>query len=279
MAKIEIHCPTCSKKGNIEIDDKSLENSARGLLAVHIPIGTVCTHSFISFIDRNYAVRDYFVADFHIEMPQIESMEKINSIDIISKDVIDIDLIKLNVHAMTLTYVLKAIFLKQKIILISDYEFLYDHLFKFFNYITKSAFEFDISFVKEEEYKVNKKEYKNCIVIKEVEIIRNQKNIINQKKLYIEKQIVNKFFSTTELGYSYIFLKNEIGKCYELSKAIVDFIKEEKENKNLIKISKNLEERYHIKINPTYLNFLISIVENYFGLQVPSISESFFNAL
>jgi len=278
MPNIAIQCPTCLKKGNIEIKDNALKNVSKGLLAIHIPIGAVCTHSFITYIDRNYAVRDYFVADFEIELPQIESMEKIDSIDIISKDIIDIDLIKLNVHAMTLTYILKAIFLKQKIILISEYEFLYDHLFKFFNYITKNAFEVDISYVNEEEYKVNKKEYKNCIVIKELEIIRNYKNTINQKKLYIEKHIVNKFFSTTELGYSYIFLKNEISKCYELSKTIVDFIKEEKENRNLIKITKNLEEKYHIKINQTYLDFLIAIVENYFGLKVPSISESFFNA-
>ena len=98
------------------------------------------------------------------------------------------------------------------------------------------------------------------MVFKGAEIIRNHKKKINQKKLYVEKHIVNKFFSTTELGYSYIFLKNEITKCYNLSKAIVDFIKEEKENKNLIKITQNLEERYQIKLNPTYLNFLITIV-------------------
>jgi len=113
-------------------------------------------------------------------------------------------------------------------------------------------------------------------------LIKNNKKIINPKKLEIEKHIITKFLTHGELGFSYIFFKNEIFKAFKLSKSIVEFINDEKErdNKiNIIKINKNIEDSYQIKINPIYLNFLISIVESYHGIPVPSITTSFLGAL
>ncbi|MFX1395163.1 MAG: hypothetical protein ACFFAH_16565, partial [Promethearchaeota archaeon] len=60
--------------------------------------------------------------------------------------------------------------------------------------------------------------------------------------------------------------------------AIVNFInecKEKNEKVNTLKISTQLEDLYDFKINTIYLNFLIEIVKHYFGITLPSITDSF----
>ena len=134
----------------------------------------------------------------------------------------------------------------------------------------------------EEEFKGNKKDVKDYMVFQGTKIINNNNKLINPKKLYVEKQLASTFLSEQELGYSYILLKNEIQKIYELVKSIGEFIKKEEtdgEKTNILKITSFIEEDYNTKINPTYLNFLIEIVETYFDIKVPSISESFLESL
>ncbi|MFX1256895.1 MAG: hypothetical protein ACFFAN_03470 [Promethearchaeota archaeon] len=278
MTKIQIKCPSCSKTGFIEMFPEAMKNSLRGLLAVNIAKSIICSHSFIAYIDKNLQVRDYFIADFQIELPEITLEEKIKVGKIPSKDIIDIDLIKLNISAILLTYILKSIFLKQKIVLIHNQEFLHNHIYNFFKYITKNSFESTITILTEEKYNSNKKNYKDSMVFDNINIIRNVKNFINPKKLNIEKQIVSRFMNEYDLGYSYVVLKNDIQRAYELSKSIVEFINEAKKKKetiNTLKISTQLEEVYKIKINTIYLKFLMKIVEDYFGVSVPSLTDSF----
>ncbi|MFX1257708.1 MAG: hypothetical protein ACFFAN_07615 [Promethearchaeota archaeon] len=282
MEKVKIVCPSCSKNGIIEISPDALKNSLRGLLAVNIAKGIICEHSFIAYIDKNLNVRDYFIADFQIELPEITPEEKIKVGKIPSKDIVDIDLIKLNMPAIQLVYILKSIFYKQKVVLINDQEFLYTHIYNFLKYITQNSFEIDISILTQEKYKNNKKNYKDSMVFKSVSIVKNVKNLINPKKIDVEKQIVNRFMTEYDLGYSYIVLKNDIQKAFELSKVILDFVDEsEKKNEsvNILKINVELEKKYEIKINKQYLNFLTEIVEHYFGVLLPSLTDSFFDFL
>ena len=278
MNKIQINCPSCSKTGYIEISPDAMKNTLRGLLAINIAKDIICSHSFIAYIDKNLNVRDYFVADFQIELPQMTPEEISKADKIPSKDIVDIDLIKLNIPAMLLTYILKSIFLKQKIVLIHDNEYLHNHIHNFFKYITQNSFEMDIIIITEEMYKNDKKNYKDSMVFERIDILRNVKNRINPKKLSVEKQIVSRFVTEVGLSYSYIFLKNDILKAFEFSKAIVDLIneiKEKNEKVNTLKISTELEKMYNIKINTIYLNFLIEIVKYYFGATLPSITDSF----
>jgi len=278
MTKVQINCPSCSKTGSIEISPNLIKDSLRGLLAINIAKDIICPHSFIAYIDKNLNVRDYFVADFQIELPQMTPEEISKADKIPSKDIVDIDLIKLNIPAMLLTYVLRSIFLKQNIILIQDQEFLHNHIQNFFKYITQNSFEMDIIIITEEMYKNDKKNYKDSMVFERINILRNVKNRINPKKLSVEKQIVSRFVTEVGLSYSYIFLKNDILKAFEFSKAIVDLIneiKEKNEKVNTLKISTELEKMYNIKINTIYLNFLIEIVKYYFGATLPSITDSF----
>ncbi|MFX0069974.1 MAG: hypothetical protein ACFFAO_02690 [Candidatus Hermodarchaeota archaeon] len=281
MADVIIRCPSCGNKGKINVSDESIKEIKRGLLAINIASNIVCSHSFIAYIDGNFQVRDYFIADFHVEIPDIAPSKELKDISIPKKDVVDIDLIKLNLPATLITYIIKSILSNQKILLISDNKFLHNHILNFFKYITQDTFEINISMTNEEDYKKNKKLYKDYMVFHDTNIIRNHQNIIVPKKLGVEKEIVSKFVTESELGYSYIILKNEIQKIFELSKAIVDLIKEdEKDDKiNILKILNKLEENYEIKISTYYSNFLLKVVKEYFDISVPTISESFLDIL
>ena len=284
MPNVKINCPICDKKGIIEISQDVMKNVSRGLLAVNIAEGIVlnCSHSFVAYIDKNFNVRDYFTADFQIEIPEITPTEKIQASKIPTKEVLDIDLIRLNISSILLTYILKSIFSKQKIVLLSNQQFLYGYILNFFKYITQDAFKVDLTIMTAEDFENRKKELKDAIVFENNNIIKNNKNLINPKKLLIESGIVGKFLKETDLGFGYIILKNEIQKAYGLAKSIVDVIDDEKkkgEKVNILKIQTELEKKYGVKINTLYLKFLIDIVINYFGISVPSLLDGFFNFL
>ena len=282
LPEIEIKCPLCSKKGVISIDEDLIKSSSRGLLSVHIANDIVCEHTFTAYIDKNLQIRDYFFVDFSVKLPEISLIENLEQETIPPKEIIDVDLIKLNIHAITLTYIIKSIFLKQKIVLISNQEFLSQHIEKFFEYITQNSFEMDLVLINSKEYANNKKSYKDAMVFESNKIIRNNKKLINPKKLDIEKKIVERFYSESQLGYSYIVLKNEIFKAYELSKKIIKEIEEfnkSGKNPNILTIQNKLEKVYNAKIDKLYLNFLIEIVENYFEVSVPSLINGLFDFL
>lgn len=277
MPKLLIKCPTCGKLGNIEVENDIMKDVSRGLLTFKIIKDTICSHSFIIYIDKNFNIRDYIVADFQIELPKFEINEKIEELNIILKDKIDIDLIKLNLSATLLSFILKSIFSKVKIVLISDKEFLYEHISNFYKYVTQNSFNVDISLLSEESYKKNKRTYKDSVVFKNNTIINDNKKIIDPKKIHVEKLIINKFLTEKEPEFSFILLKNEIQKVFQLSKSIVNFIngvKKIDEKINILKIKTQLEELYKIKLNELYLNFLIDIVKNYFKLDIPSYGDS-----
>ena len=276
MSRIKISCPSCTINGYIEVSEDSLKDITRGLLAINIPEGTICEHTFITYVDKNLRVRDYFLADFKIEIPEIALSEEIEEKKIISKEVIKLDLIKLNLPALLLTYVFKSIFSKQKIVIISELEFLYEHVSNFFDYITRDTFNVDIEIMTKKDYKKNKKMYKDHMVFNRSEILNNVNKIINVKKLKVEKYFVKNFLSEPDLSYSYIILKNEIRKIYQLSKSVIDYANEQKiEKLNLKLIVDYLTEKYNIKIQKTYLNFLIDIMKSYFDFDLLSIISAF----
>ena len=274
MTIIRIHCPTCESVGEIEVSEDQVKNVSRGLLAINIARKIVCDHTFITYVDKNLAVRDYFVADFEVTLPEIASIRKVQSDTIPTKEIVDVDLIKLNLPAITLTYILKSIFSKLKTVLISSQDFLYNHIVNFLKYINADAFELNFLIMSPEDYKKNKKEYKDFVVFENVTVLQNPKKILNLKKIAVEKHIVNRFMMEHELGYSYIYLRNEVFKAFELAKSIINF-KEKNKEANTFKITKHLEKQFGVKIDLSYLDFLVDIVDNYFGVKIPSASESF----
>ena len=282
MTSVRIVCPSCKKQGNIDVSLDVLKGATKGLLAINISPDIICPHSFVAYVDKNLKIRDYFMADFKIQLPEISSIEKVSVASEPQKKIIDVDLIRFNISAIQLTYILKSIFSKQKIVIILDHEFLFEHLYKFFKYITKGSFETDISITTKEMYNNEKKKYKDSIVLEGYNMLNNPKKIIDIKDLAIEKQLVSRFLTEKELNYSYIILKNEIQKIAELSKKVMEIIKvhnEKNENINILKIHSQLEDFYKTKINMGYFKYLLNNVGNYYGIKIPTFTESLLDLL
>lgn len=270
MAKVEIRCPICSQWEHVEIADDATKNVAKGLLAINIAAGMICEHSFIAYVDKNFSVRDCLVADFKIELPEsTPTEEKITP----ETETIKFDLIKMNIPELLMVNVIKAIFLGKKAIILSDQEFLYNHLLNFFKAITENSFEFDLLILSEAHYKSSKNDYKDYLIFKNREIIRDKSKYINPKKLEYEKAMVHKFATEYDLMAGVIILRNEINKAYEFSKTITELI-QNKEGKAITSklIIEHISEKHGERIQKPYLSFLIDIVHNYFKKTVPKIS-------
>jgi len=239
LTVIEITCPSCKNKGKIEISDEAIKNVSRGLLAVNVATNLICEHTFIAYVDKNLSVRDYFIADFQIEIPDIAPTEDSEAKEIISKGTLNLDAIKLNLSADLITNVLKSIFFNKKIAIISDLDFLNEHILNFFRQLIEGSFDAYISVISQEEYKSNKKNYKDSIVLEGKKVLRDEEKIINPKKMKVEKQMVGNFFVEFDPIASYFGLKNEIRKTFRLSQSIVDFASKVK--KDVIIDSSDLE--------------------------------------
>jgi len=269
---IKIRCPSCGKWGDIEISEESIKSVSRGLLSVNVMANTICPDSFIAYVDKNLKVREYFVADFQIELPEA-IFEKPNiEKRILIEELLDLDLIKLNIPAPVLSYILRGIFFKQKIALVLEEEFLKIHITTFFKYITQDTFKSEISIISKDDYINNKKEFKDYLVFDNTGIINDKNKIINPKKIPIERRIIHQFLLESDKNLSFILLRNEMQKAFELSKYIVNYfdIIEDKKKIDVHSISEKLQETYKSKISSVYLNFLFDIVEYYFEIKVPS---------
>ncbi|MBD3253962.1 MAG: hypothetical protein GF383_02665 [Candidatus Lokiarchaeota archaeon] len=299
MKKVKVICPHCSEKGYIELSEDSLKDFPRGLLAVNIAPNIICPHEFIVYLDRNLTVRDYFTTDFQIQLPTLRTPEKFNDLKLPKKETLNLDLIKLDFPAILFVHILKSIFLGKKtaLLLNEDMVFLKEHLFNFFRYLTRDSFEIELNIITENEYKKNKKKFKNSMVFKDKEVIRNFKKLIDPKKLKVERQIVMKFFSESDLAYSYLLLRNEIQKAYFLAKSIVNFVENFKEEERtesekvsensmlagilehavskekviLMVVSDYLRDKHDVKVQKDYIKFLLEIVNHYFNANTNKI--------
>ena len=278
MKKIEFECPECFKKRLIQIDEKSIKNSQRGLISINIINDQVCSHSFIAYLDNNYALRDTFTTDFTIELPKIKiKTEEINKKNIPKSDEINIDLIKLNIFPISFIFFLRCCFQNNKILILNDIKLMNLHLNNLFNYIFKDTFNINVFIKNREFYLSNKKEFKDFIVLDGKTIIRDKEKVLNQKKIKIEKSIIQKFFAENDSLINLIFLRNEINKAYELSKTIIELFKTLKKGEkiNINMVLEKLHEVYSSEISKTYLDFLIEIIKNYFQIKAPIIYENF----
>lgn len=272
--KLSVSCPKCSVKGFINVSEDAVTKAQRGLVAINIARNTVCEHSFVAYVDKNFKVRDCFIADFNIEISEVSQVKEIGTEGGINIDLIDIDLVKLNFPAELITYTLRGIFLNKQIIILSDLTHLFDNFSNFFKFITQNSFNIDVSFFTNEEYQKNKKQYKLYIVLKGKDVFYDAESAIDLKKLKEEKTIVQKFFDEKDLKSSLIIIKNEMQKIFEMAKTIANFVKENKSKAITSKvIMDTLSEIYPNKISLVYANFLIEIVENYFKINVPKDSE------
>jgi len=271
MVKLEVRCPICSMRGNIEVSEEEVKSSTRGLFAVNIPVEIICSHSFIAYVDKNLTVRDTYTADFQIELPTFESKEE--DVDTSLTDLIDVSLIKLNLTGSNLAHIFHAMIYRNKILVISDQDFLFDKMTQFFEYITQDSYELNIQFVSQSNYKADN--FKDFVILKGNEILKDPQKLFNKRKLNVEKTIAQHFIIEYKPTKSLIFLKNELKKTYELSNSIIEIVQKLKKGKKVYsrQIIEALEKIYNIKISIPYLDFLYEIVENYFNIEVPKTSN------
>ncbi|MFX1314554.1 MAG: hypothetical protein ACFE9T_01725 [Promethearchaeota archaeon] len=273
MAKLEIRCPSCSARGKIEIAEDVIKNVSKGLLAVNIAIGMICEHSFIAYVDKNMQIRDYFMADFEIQVPADSSSSTTEETLVPETESIDFDLIKINIPSLLIAHVIRATYLGRKIIIISDLDFLYNHITNFFKYIMQNSFQIDIKIISKEQYKTNKKNYEDYVIFEGRKILQDKVKTIDPKKIEGEKAIAEKFLSEYDLMTGLIFIRNEIHKAYKYSKIIAEFIENQKSKVITSKLLiDHIAETYEEHVKIPYLKFLIEIVGNYFKVDVPHIN-------
>lgn len=134
---------------------------------------------------------------------------------------IDIDLLSLNLPPLTLTFILRACFNDEKIILINDENTITTHLENFFYYMFQDSFKIEISMMPIDYYKKYKNQFKNHVVIVKDTIVKDNTNLLNLKQMKIEKAIVQKYIGDSNPKVSLIIVKNEIKKAFNLAKEII----------------------------------------------------------
>ena len=273
--EIEVRCPACSKAGKIEVSEERLKKASRGLLAVNVSAEMICEHSFIAYIDKNLEIRDAFIADFQIELPDLGEKEVSEAEEEFITDKIDLTIIKLNFSASLLAYLLKSIFLKEDIAILSDQKFLYSHMNNFIDYITSDIKkDIKVEMIPRETYLEEKKAYEDYVVLENNNVIQNKDSILEASELNVERTIIQRFLEEFDEKSSIIILKNEVQRAFTLAETLVEYIEnfegEEIQSKELIDY---VEEKRDITVKIPYLNFLLDIVENFFGIDVPRSSE------
>jgi hypothetical protein len=273
MVILEVRCPACSKRGKIEVSEEEVKNTTKGLYAVNVKDKMICDHSFVVYVDKNLVVRDSFIADFQIDMPVSVSKKEIEKdIGILPKS-FDVSLLRINFTASVLAYFLKAIIRRKKIIIISEKEFLHEHLSNFLRYICSESFDVEFDIIKLKDYDSEK--YGNHIVIQENEVIKDDDNIFASKNVKVERTIIQTFLNEIEPMTSIVLLKSELTRIYQLSEIIVDMIKNLKKNETLYskKVISDLANIRGIQIQIPYLEYLYEVVEYYFGVTIPKSSS------
>jgi hypothetical protein len=215
-----------------------------------------------------------FSLDFQILLPEIEIKGIEEESEIPDTSLIDIDLIKLQLRPLTLAYILKCCFLGKEILLFVDKEDLNNHLINFFKFIFENSFETNVHVEKSEIYEMDKKKYKDFIVLDEKEVIKDKYKILDSDKIRIEQKIIQKFFAEITPKPGLIALKKEIKKAFdfaqEFSTKVTELIKREEKKPALKVIIHELTHISNVKISMPYLRFLQEISEHYFDIKIPS---------
>lgn len=70
---IEVKCPICQTIKNIDVPETVLSQKEFGTVKIQIPIGVVCQHQFLVFLDPKGIVRSYEKIDVHMTVATEET--------------------------------------------------------------------------------------------------------------------------------------------------------------------------------------------------------------
>jgi hypothetical protein len=143
-----------------------------------------------------------------------------------------------------------------------------------FNFIFKDTFNYEFEIIDKNEYGINKKKYKEYIIIDDNNLINDKEDLMNKKKVKIEFEIIQKFLANKDRILALITLRNEIFKIYKLCNEIINFIESSNKNRKIgrIDILNFLEQSNNTKISLPYFEFLLEVVKSYFEKEYPQLS-------
>ena len=269
---VDIVCPICHIKKSINIPMRIIDDSKQ-LTSILIPIGRICEHTFIPFIDKHFKVRGYQKLDALLE--DIES--KTESFIGLKPQDIDVIEIKMNIKPEMILYALRGCLFKKKVLIIieKDLDYLRETIFDFFDYIFQKSFNTDILILIKEEYRKNKKIYGEFLVLVGKNIIGKTKKSINIKELKIEGEIVRDFYREVDSISGLKNLKDELRQIYALSHKLLEFYQKQDKQQPLQtrKAIRYLEDTHFIKIKRFYLQFLIKVIDNYFNTSIILVQD------
>ena len=268
MNLVQVSCPYCSSKGYISVLEDELTNAKRGLLTINV--SSICVHTFFVYVDKNLNIRDYFKADFQLENLKTNKNEEIKNKEFSKKDLLEFDLIKENINSLLLSYAIKSILLRKKVLIIIRKSYFKELIVNFFHYLTQDTFNIDISLLSKEKYKNEKEKYQNYMVLEQREILNNVDNLIDPTDLTIEKQIVRNFLFESNLMESLNNLKSEMLQFYNLSKSITEFINQNNERNEITSqmVRQHLKKIAKKEISTDLFHLLLEIAQNYFGVDI-----------
>ena len=281
MVEIEVRCPSCSKRGFIEVEKDVIKGSSRGVAAINIAKEQICPHAFIVYVDKNLIVRDCFLADFQIELPQMKVKGEKEEKKISEPERIDTSYVKNNISPLSLTLIIRACLLNYDLVVIHPQEELRSHLRDFLNFIFKDSFKLNVAIETPGTYKKKKKQFKKFLKIEGESVKKDKKDQMDPKKIKIERKIVQKFYEEADPTTSLIIMKNDVKMLKYLSERVKELIETYKGKEKLGKkrlIDKLAEVENSSKVEFSYLELLLDILKFNYDYDLSVLSDYYFPA-
>ncbi|TFG26134.1 MAG: hypothetical protein EU532_10675, partial [Promethearchaeota archaeon] len=269
---VEIICPICRTKRIINIPMRIIDQSKQ-LTSIFIPLGRVCDHAFIPFIDKQLKVRGYQKLDVLLDdiEPKTEILTELKPQDI---DIIEI---KMNIRPEILIYAIRGSINKKRILMVidNDLEFLKNTLFDFFDFIFHRSFDVHLLIQTKEHYKNNKGHYSEYLILEGKNVSGKMKKSLKLNELKLEEEIVKNFYIEGDSVSGLISLRDKIREIYTLSQKLLEYYNKHEKSQPLQtkKVIRFLEDTHFIKINKIYFKFLVEIVKNYFYTEIILVQD------
>ncbi len=255
---IQLQCPICYEKKVIEIPERIISSENKNLINIKIPRYKICQHAFMVSIDKNFKVHESESIDF--DLTSFEKRKNLKPFNI------NVFKIKSNIKPDLLVNILYLLLHGKKLVLIlrKSNEFNME-LINFFQYIFQDSFKIDISIKNKREFKKEKKNYNNYIVLMRYPF----RAYINNPKINFEfeKEIIDYFYKNNDPIACIISLKNKIQEIYGLSQKLSEMNTKAGyiQRKEAIRC---LEDSYFLRIKKDFFYFLLGVVKNYFAINI-----------
>lgn len=271
LKKVLISCPICHKSGNVKVPTDIVKSKRTGLSTITVE-RRICDHTFLIYVDKNFNMRESEKIDY-IQAPSIiAEVDKPKEIVFTTEE---IENLSTNFYPLMLSYILKSLFFNQKIAIVLENkkESLIPIFEKFLEYIFKDTFNIHYYVVSYDTYVSTNKRSKCNIVIQDIDILKDQYNILKDGEFGVERGFIQKLYDGDFKKETIKDLTLDIENAFILSKFVSDLL-DEKKRLNINKIIKNLKSEFSIEIDVRYAEFLVSIVKHYYDKKVKHLYKN-----